>query len=91
LGYFASYALYCTQNWLSCGEVHCAVTAPGFLLAAGLQAARIGGMFGPAVRPLWIAVVLNPWVVVIASFVLGKALEMRYASRHGTIFMLPKH
>lgn len=79
LGLFACYAGYCIQNFVRCREVHCAVTAPGFLTAAALMLLRITGSthyeYG------------FPWIVFVASACVGYCVQWVYKSRTGSIFL----
>jgi hypothetical protein len=78
-GLFASYAGYCAQNFVRCREVHCAVTAPGFLAAAVLMVLRILGLahyeYG------------LPWIVFVASACAGYCLQRAYKARTGSEFL----
>jgi len=77
-GYFAVYGLYCLLNYRRCREVHCAITGPGFLLAAGGMLVRASGL-----------VTLNvgvPYLVFVAAACVGCLLEWRYWQRTGSHF-----
>jgi hypothetical protein len=76
---FAFYAAYCAQNFVRCREVHCAITAPGFALAALLALLRAAGVeqFGSGV----------PWVVFLLSACAGYCLQSAYKARTGSIFL----
>jgi hypothetical protein len=76
---FAGYAVYCTQNFIRCREVHCAVTAPGFAAAAVLMLLRITGAANYDYT--------LPWIVFIASAGAGYCLQWAYRSRTGSIFL----
>jgi hypothetical protein len=70
---FGFYAIYCTQNFVRCREVHCAITAPGFLAAAVLMALRLTSV-GHYDYGL-------PWLVFVASAAAGFCIEWIYESR----------
>jgi hypothetical protein len=78
-GLFASYASYCVQNFVRCREVHCAVTAPGFLAAAvpmvlcALGLAHIDYSL--------------PWIVFVASACTGYCAQWVYKMRTGSAFL----
>jgi len=76
---FAGYAIYCAWNFMSCREVHCAITAPGFLAATVLMLLRIAGIahyeYG------------LPWLVFVASACAGYCVQWVYRSRTGSIFL----
>jgi len=78
LAFFVAYAYYCIRNFIECGEVHCAFSGPGFVLAAILMTLRITGVFD---RGYGI-----PWVVAIAGLILGYAVQFIYATRSGSIY-----
>jgi hypothetical protein len=68
---FLGYSMYCVQNFLRCREIHCAVTGPGFLIAALLETLRL---FGVAIQPSW------PWAVFVGSYVVGMTVEYAFSS-----------
>jgi len=78
LAYFALYGAYCTANYFSCREVHCAVTGPGFLVAALLMGLRIFHLayFGYTL----------PYLVFWGVAVAGHMIERGYARRTGSRF-----
>jgi hypothetical protein len=76
--YFAAYGLYCLQNYLQCREIHCAITGPGFLLAAGVMLVRDLGPFYYGVGV--------PYLVFAAVACVGCLLEWRYWKRTGSHF-----
>ncbi len=76
--YFGLYGLYCLQNYLACREVHCMITAPGFLLAAILMLLRITGLFDHGYGV--------PYIMFGLSALLGHGLEWSYAKRTGSRF-----
>jgi hypothetical protein len=76
--YFAAYGLYCLQNYLECYEIHCAITGPGFLLAAGVMLVRDLGPFHYGIGV--------PYLVFAAAACLGCLLEWRYWKRTGSHF-----
>jgi len=80
---FAGYGIYCVQNFLGCREVHCAITGPGFLLAAILMLLQMVGVrdggFG------------LPWMVFVAAFIIGYGVEYFYKARTGTTFVPRSH
>jgi hypothetical protein len=78
LVYFAAYGVYCLQNYLHCREVHCAVTGPGFLLAAGTLLVRDVGLFDHGLG--------LPYLVFALSACLGCLLEWSYWKRTGSHF-----
>ena len=71
--------VYCLLNFLRCRETHCAVTGPGFLLAAalGFAAALVPGSVLSGYRTGTEAVV---YLVVLAA---GYGLEQAVAARTG--------
>jgi hypothetical protein len=74
---FLGYAIYCAQNFLRCGEAHCAITGPGFFVAAALAALRaIGVSINPEL----------PWIVFVGSYVLGMLVEAALKARTGSRF-----
>ena len=77
--FFAAYGLYCIQNFVGCREAHCAITGPGFFIAAVLMALRAAALY---VDSSAIA-----WIVFGAAAVIGHFFEGRYESRTGTVFM----
>lgn len=76
---FAYYAIYCTQNFARCREVHCAFTAPGFAAAAMLMLLRVTGLAHYAYSV--------PWAVFVASACVGYCIQWAYESRTGSIFL----
>ncbi len=78
LVYFTAYGLYCLQNYVGCREYHCAVTGPGFLLAAGLLLVRDTSLFDHGIGV--------PYLVFFAAALLGHVLEWRYWKRTGSHF-----
>jgi hypothetical protein len=76
---FAFYGIYCVQNFLSCREVHCSITGPGFVSAALLVLLRLSG-YGH--YETWL-----PWNVFVLSWVVGLVAEYFYEKRTGTVFM----
>lgn len=78
---FAAFALmtaYCVGNFVRCGEVHCAVTAPGFFAAAILMLLLLAGIAHYAFT--------FPWLVFVASACVGYCAQWAYFRRAGTIF-----
>jgi|SRR5579884_879592 len=75
---FAYMSAYCTQNFLRCREVHCAITAPGFLAAAVLMLLRLAGVmtYGYGI----------PWAVFVVSACCGYCVQELYQRRTGSIF-----
>ncbi len=73
VAYFAAYGLYCLQNYLGCREIHCAITGPGFLLAAGVMLLRDVGIFDQGIGV--------PYLVFAAAAGLGCLLEWQYWKR----------
>lgn len=77
-GVFVLYATYCVQNFVRCREVHCAITAPGFLAAAVLMVLRLTGTahyeYG------------LPWFVLLVSACLGFCIQWIYEARTGSVF-----
>ncbi|MGH7738051.1 MAG: hypothetical protein ACREMP_09335 [Candidatus Tyrphobacter sp.] len=71
---FLAYSIYCIANFALCRETHCAITGPGFLLAAGTAAGRI---FDASISPG------IPWLVFIGAYVLGMAVEYAYSALKG--------
>jgi hypothetical protein len=78
LVYFTGYGLYCVQNYLHCREVHCAVTGPGFLLAALVLLLRDIGLFDQGLG--------LPYLIFAASACLGFLIEWGYWNRTGSHF-----
>ncbi|HEY9086091.1 MAG TPA: hypothetical protein VIN40_09205 [Candidatus Tyrphobacter sp.] len=78
-GLFGAYAAYCAQNFLHCREIHCAITAPGFLAAAALMALQATGIahYGYGL----------PWLVFVASACAGYCVEWLYERRTGSVFL----
>jgi hypothetical protein len=76
LVYFTGYGLYCLQNYRACREYHCAVTGPGFLLAAGVLVLRDIGVFDHGLG--------LPYLVFGAAACLGCLLEWQYWKRTGS-------
>jgi uncharacterized membrane protein (DUF2068 family) len=76
---FASYATYCVQNFVRCREVHCAVTAPGFLAATVLMLLR-------AAAPVRYEYGV-PWLVFAASACVGYCVQFAYKARTGSSFL----
>ena len=76
--FFAAYGLYCVQNYLHCREAHCAITGPGFLLAAGMMLARAIGLFAYDLSV--------PYLVFGAAACVGCLLEWQYWKRTGSHF-----
>jgi hypothetical protein len=74
--YFALYGAYCTANYVSCREVHCGITGPGFLAPALLMLLRISGLldFGYGL----------PWLVFVGAAVIGQCVEHDARSRRGS-------
>jgi hypothetical protein len=78
VAYFAAYGLYCVQNYLHCREMHCLITGPGFLLAAGTMLARDLGPFDYGLGV--------PYLVFGAAACGGCLLEWQYWMRTGSHF-----
>ena len=78
-GWFMMYGVYCVQNFLTCREVHCAVTGPGFLAAAIVALVRLAGI--GKLDPML------PWDIFVATAVIGWLVEFGYEKRHGTTFL----
>jgi hypothetical protein len=68
---FLGYSAYCVQNFIRCREIHCAVTGPGFFIAALMEILRL---FGVAINPSW------PWVVFTVSYAVGMTVEYAFAA-----------
>ncbi|MGC1757978.1 MAG: hypothetical protein WA742_01350 [Candidatus Cybelea sp.] len=79
LALFAGYAGYCAQNFVRCREVHCAITAPGFAIAAVLMLLRLLGVAHYAYG--------LPWIVFLASACLGFCAQWLYQRRTGTTYL----
>lgn len=79
VGLFTYYAAYCVQNFVRCREVHCAITAPGFSVAALLMLLRATGIahyeYGLA------------WIVFAASACAGYCVQSVYKRKTGSIFL----
>jgi hypothetical protein len=69
---FLGYSAYCVQNFIRCREVHCAITGPGFFVAAVLEGMRVGGLAVPFSLP---------WTVFAGAYVAGMALEFALTAR----------
>ncbi len=80
LVYFTGYGLYCLQNYWGCREVHCAITGPGFLLAAGMMVLRDIGLFDHGIGV--------PYLVFTAAVCLGFCLEWQHLKRTGSHFRI---
>ncbi len=78
IAFMALYGVYCLQNYVACREVHCAVTGPGFLLAASLMVLRDTGTFDHGVG--------LPYLAILLAALAGCGLEWRYARRTGSHF-----
>lgn len=80
-GLFTYYGVHCAQNFIRCREVHCAITAPGFLAAAVLMFVRVTGVvhFGYGM----------PWIVFAASACAGYCVQSLYKAKTGSIFLKP--
>ena len=78
-GLFGFYAVYCTVNFFSCYEVHCAITAPGFLAATVLMVLRTTGLTHYGFN--------LPWLVFIVSACAGFCVEWVYERRTGSAFL----
>lgn len=78
LVYFTSYGLYCLQNYALCREYHCAITGPGFLLAAVVLLVRDLGLFDHGLG--------LPYLVFAAAACLGCLLEWQFWKRTGSHF-----
>ncbi|MGA9271957.1 MAG: hypothetical protein WBV67_00580 [Candidatus Cybelea sp.] len=79
LALFAGYAGYCAQNFVRCREVHCAIAAPGFAIAAVLMLLRLLGVAHYAYG--------LPWIVFLASACLGFCAQWLYQRRTGTTYL----
>ncbi len=77
--YFALYGIYCLQNFTCCREFHCAITGPGFLLAAVLMILRDTGSFDHGF--------VLPYLVFGLALAIGYLLEWGYARRTGSHFL----
>ncbi len=77
--YVTVIGVYCLLNFLRCRETHCAVTGPGFLLAAalGFAAALVPG---PALSWYRTSTQAAVFLVILAA---GYALEWAVAARTG--------
>jgi len=61
------YGIYCTQNYVGCREPHCAITGPGFLIAALLVILRLTHVHD--------AGFILPWVVFGLVSLIGHTIE----------------
>lgn len=79
LGLFTYYAAYCVANFVRCREVHCAITAPGFAVAALLMLLRAVGIahYGYSLA----------WIVFAASACAGYCVQRLYKGKTGSIFL----
>lgn len=79
IAFFAYYTAYCTLNLARCGEIHCAVTAPGFAGAAVLMLLQVLGIahygFG------------LPWIAFAVSACSGYCLQSLYRKHTGSIYL----
>lgn len=80
LVYFTAYGLYCLQNYLRCHEMHCLITCPGFLLAAGLVLVRDFGLYDHGLGV--------SYLVFGAAACVGCLLEWQYWKRNGSHFRM---
>jgi len=78
-GYLAFLGSYCLLNFRQCRETHCAITGPGWTLAALLGLAAVAAP-GPALS--WCGVT-GESVAAITICALGYGLEWRVAARTG--------
>lgn len=76
---FTLYAGYCAQNFVQCQEVHCAITAPGFALAAVLMLLQSSGVVHFGYGP--------PWIVFAVSACFGYCVQYAHKARTGGIFL----
>jgi hypothetical protein len=76
---FAGYALYCAQNFVRCREVHCAITAPGFAIAALLMLLRLMGVAHYAYG--------LPWLIFLVSACVGFCAQWFYRKRTGSVYL----
>ena len=75
---FVGYAAYCAWNFTRCREVHCAITAPGFWIAAALVLPRLIKL---AHYPMTL-----PWAVFVGSACLGYCIQSLYKNRTGSFY-----
>ena len=78
-GYLAFLGSYCLLNFRQCRETHCAITGPGWTLAALLGLAAVAAP-GPALS--WYGVT-GASIAAITICTLGYGLEWRVAARTG--------
>jgi hypothetical protein len=78
-GYLAFLGSYCLLNFRQCRETHCAVTGPGWTLAALLG---LAGVAAPGSALSWYGV-SGESIAAIAICTLGYGLEWRVAARTG--------
>ena len=78
-GYLAFLGSYCLLNFRQCRETHCAITGPGWTLAALLGFAAVAAP-GPALS--WYGVT-GASIAAITICTLGYGLEWRVAARTG--------
>src|SRR5260370_40023157 len=78
-GYLAFLGTYCLLNFRQCRETHCAITGPGWTLAALLGLAAVAAP-GPALS--WYGVT-GASIAAITICTLGYGLEWRVAARTG--------
>jgi hypothetical protein len=78
-GYLAFIGTYCLLNFRQCRETHCAITGPGWTLAALLGLAAVAAP-GPALS--WYGVTAAS-IAAITICTLGYGLEWRVAARTG--------
>lgn len=79
LALFAGYAAYCAQNFLRCREVHCAITAPGFAIAALLMLLRLAGIAHYTYG--------LPWLVFLISACLGFCTQWLHKKQTGSSYL----
>ena len=63
------YGIYCTQNYVGCREPHCAITGPGFLVAALLVVLRLTHVHDVGF--------ILPWVVFGLASLIGLTIERK--------------
>ena len=78
-GYLVFLGSYCLLNFRECRETHCAITGPGWTLAALLGLAAVAAP-GPALS--WYGVT-GESIAAIAICTVGYGLEWRVAARTG--------
>ena len=76
--YVALYGLYCLQNYPGCREAHCAITGPGFSVAALAMGLRTTGILDHCFGV--------PYVIFVLAAAAGHSVEARSVRVTGSRF-----